>query len=165
MTHICVGNLTIIGSDNGLAPGRRQAIIWTNAGILLIGPLGANFSEIVIKIITFSFKKMGSKVSSEKRRPSCLGLNVLSPSYIQPLAHKTDCRVSMETKQIRHINRTLEFTKFNMAISNCHEWKVYRSREVSTFYCDYNRKYTAKILCRLSKYRQISNIKRTLVSN
>ena len=41
--HICVGNLTIIGSDNGLSPGRRQAIIWTNAGILLIGPLGTNF--------------------------------------------------------------------------------------------------------------------------
>ena len=36
--HICIGNLTIIGSDNGLSPGRRQAIIWTNAGILLIGP-------------------------------------------------------------------------------------------------------------------------------
>ena len=34
------GNLTIIGSDNGLSPGRRQAITWTNAGILLIGPLG-----------------------------------------------------------------------------------------------------------------------------
>ena len=27
VTHICVGNLTIIGSDNGLSPGRRQAII------------------------------------------------------------------------------------------------------------------------------------------
>ena len=40
VTHICVGKLTIIGSDNGLAPGRRQAIIWTNAGILLIRPLG-----------------------------------------------------------------------------------------------------------------------------
>ena len=45
VTHICVGNLTIIGSDNGLSPGRRQAIIWTNDGILLIGPLGTNFSE------------------------------------------------------------------------------------------------------------------------
>ena len=41
-THICIGKLTIIGSDNGLSPGRRQAIIWTNAGILLIGPLGKN---------------------------------------------------------------------------------------------------------------------------
>ena len=77
VTHICVGNLTIIGSDNGLSPGRRQAIIWTNAVILSIGPLGTNFSEILIKIITFSFKKMRSKVSSGKRRPSCLGLNVL----------------------------------------------------------------------------------------
>ena len=39
VTHICIGNLTIIGSDNGLSPGRRQVIIWTNAGILSIGPL------------------------------------------------------------------------------------------------------------------------------
>ena len=46
MAPICVGNLTIIASDNGLAPDRRQAIIWTNAGILLIGPLRTNFSEI-----------------------------------------------------------------------------------------------------------------------
>ena len=50
VTHICVGKLTITASDNGLSPGRRQAIIWTNAGILLIGPLGSNFSEIVIAI-------------------------------------------------------------------------------------------------------------------
>ena len=53
MTHICVSKLTIIGSDNGLSPGRRQAIILTNAGILLIGPLGTNFSGILIKIQTF----------------------------------------------------------------------------------------------------------------
>ena len=57
VTHICVGNLTIIGPDNGLSPGRRQAIIWTNAGILLIGPCGTNFSEILIGIQTFSLKK------------------------------------------------------------------------------------------------------------
>ena len=38
VTLICVGNLPIIGSDNGLSPDRRQAIIWTKAGILLIGP-------------------------------------------------------------------------------------------------------------------------------
>ena len=43
---MCVSKLTIIGSDNGLSPGRRQAIIWTNAGIVLIGPLETNFSEI-----------------------------------------------------------------------------------------------------------------------
>ena len=49
MTHIFVSKLTIIGSDNGLAPARRQAIIWTNAGILLIGLLGTTFRESLIK--------------------------------------------------------------------------------------------------------------------
>ena len=57
MTHICVGKLTIIGSDNDLSPDRRQAIIWTNAGILLIGTIGTNFSEILSEINIFSFKK------------------------------------------------------------------------------------------------------------
>ena len=71
-THICVGNLTIIGSDNGLSPDRRQAIIWTNDGILSIGPLGKTFSEILIGIQTFSFKKMKFKISSAKWRPFCL---------------------------------------------------------------------------------------------
>ena len=77
MTHISVSKLTIIGSNNGLSPDRRRVIIWTNAGILLIGPLGTNFSVILIKILTFSFKKMRLKVSSGKCRPFCLGLNVL----------------------------------------------------------------------------------------
>ena len=78
VTHICVGKLTTTGSDNDLSPGRRQAIIWTNAGILLIGPWGTNFSEILIGIQTFSFKKMRLKMSSVKWRPFCLGLNVLN---------------------------------------------------------------------------------------
>ena len=66
VTHICVGKLTTIGSDNGLSPGRHQAIIWTIAGILLIGPFGTNFSETLIGIQTFSFKKMHLKMSSAK---------------------------------------------------------------------------------------------------
>ena len=101
MTQICVSNLTTTGSDNGLSPSRRQAIIWTNAGILLIGPLGTNFSEILIEIHTFSFKKMHLKIgtnfseilieihtfsfkkmhlkmSSGKWRPFCVSLNVLT---------------------------------------------------------------------------------------
>ena len=41
MTHICISKLTIIGSDNGLLPGRHQAIILINAGRLLTGPLRA----------------------------------------------------------------------------------------------------------------------------
>ena len=94
MTHICVGKETIIGSDNGLSPGRRQAIIWTNAGILLIGPLGTHFSEISIKILTFSLTKMRLKVSSTKWRPFCLGLNVLRDAHVPGQPHRSSslCR-------------------------------------------------------------------------
>ena len=77
VTYICVDKLTIIGSDNGVSPGQRQAIIWTNVGILSIGPLGTNFSEIVIKFYIFSLKKMHLKMASGKWRPFCLGLNEL----------------------------------------------------------------------------------------
>ena len=83
VTHICVGKLIIIGSDNGLSPDRHQAIIWTNTGLLSIGPLRTYFSEILIGIQTFSFKKMRLKVSSAKWRPSCLGLNVLMSKPMQ----------------------------------------------------------------------------------
>ena len=86
--HIFVSKLTIIGSDNGLSPGRRQAIIWTNVGILLIGTLGTNFSEILSEIHTFSFKKMRLKMSSAKWRPFCLSLNVLPAiALINPCFH------------------------------------------------------------------------------
>ena len=81
LTHICVGKPTIIGSDNGLSPGQRQAIIWTNAGILLIGPLETKFSEISIRIQTLSFKKMHLKMSFAKWRPFCLSLNVLNHAH------------------------------------------------------------------------------------
>ena len=77
VTHICVGNLTIIGSDNGSSPDQRQAIIWTNAGLLLIGPLGTNFSEILIEILTFSLKKNAfesvvCEMATILSRPQCV---------------------------------------------------------------------------------------------
>ena len=105
VTHICVSKLTTtIGSDNGVSPGRRQAVIWTNDGILLIGHLGTNFSEILIGIHismvscqkgptrhayawqigpfwqdTFDvFIKKCIKTLSAKWRPFCPGLNVSS---------------------------------------------------------------------------------------
>ena len=78
MTHIYVSKLTIIGSDNGLSPCLRQAIIWTNAGTLLIGPWGTNFGEILIGTRAFSFKKLHLKTSSAKWRLFCLGLNELT---------------------------------------------------------------------------------------
>ena len=76
--HICVSKVTFIGSDNGLWPGRHQAIICTNARILLIQTLGTNFNEILSKIHIFGYKKMHLKMSSGKWRPFCLGLNMLT---------------------------------------------------------------------------------------
>ena len=75
--YIFIGNLTIIGSDNGLLPGRHQAIIWTNARILLTRSLRTNFSEIVIITHICSSMKIYLKMSSGKWRPFCLGLNEL----------------------------------------------------------------------------------------
>ena len=88
VTRICVSKLIIIGSDNGLSPDRRQAIIWTNAMILLIEPLGTNCSEILIEIHIYSFKKMHLKMSSGKWRPFCLGLNVLLALIWGPVCQK-----------------------------------------------------------------------------
>ena len=55
-------NQVSIGSDNGLSPIRRQAITCTNAGLLLIGLLGTNFTVVLL----FSFKEMHLKMSSAK---------------------------------------------------------------------------------------------------
>ena len=54
-------NRANIGSDNGLSPILRQAIISTKAGLLSIGPLGTNFSEILIKIQNLSFHENASE--------------------------------------------------------------------------------------------------------
>ena len=86
VTHICVSKLTIIGSDKCLSPGRRQAIIWTNAGILLIRTSGTNFSEILSEIHAFSFKKMHLKMSSAKWCPFCFGLKMLRMQTIGRIA-------------------------------------------------------------------------------
>ena len=73
---MCVCKLTIIGSDNGLSPRRHQAIIWTNAGILLIGPLGTKFSEILVKILSFiqenAFEKVVCEMAAILSRPQCV---------------------------------------------------------------------------------------------
>ena len=66
-----------IGSDNGSSPIRRHAIILTSAGLLSIGPLGTNSSEIIINVQNVSFTKMFLKISSAKWRPFCLGRDEL----------------------------------------------------------------------------------------
>ena len=71
-------NQVSIGSDNDLSPIRRQAIIWTNAGLLSIGHLGTHFNEILIKTKNFSFTIMHLKILSAKWQPFCPGGNELS---------------------------------------------------------------------------------------
>ena len=93
VTHICVNKLTFIGEDNGLLAGRRQSIFWTNAGIMLIGPVGTKFNEMLIEIPVFSFTKRHLKMSSGKWRPFCVGVNVLIEmadfdDFKQPMAMK-----------------------------------------------------------------------------
>ena len=78
VTHICVSEIIIIGSDNGLSPVRHQAIKRTNAGILLIGTSGIKFNEIMIEINILSLQIMRLKMSSAKCSLFLLGLNELN---------------------------------------------------------------------------------------
>ena len=78
VTHICVSKLSIIGSDNGLSPGRRQAIIWTSAGILLTGTLGTKFSagnlnrNLYIFIQEHAFENIVWKMATILSRSQCV---------------------------------------------------------------------------------------------
>ena len=72
-----VSKLTNIGSDNGLSPDRRQAIILTNAGILLILNLGTNFSDFLSEIRAYSFiqnafENVVRKMAAILSRPQCV---------------------------------------------------------------------------------------------
>ena len=108
MTHICIGKLIIIDSDNGLAPGQRQAIIWCNAAVLLIRTSGTYFGEILSKIHTFSFKKMHLKLSSAKWRPFCLSLNVLRRSLVTYLFSRQP-DFDNKIKTVRHVKVWLKY--------------------------------------------------------
>ena len=140
VTHKWVGKLTITRSDNGLSPGRRQAIIWTNAEILLTGLLGTKISEILIEIDTCSLKKMRLKVLSGKWRPFCLGLNVLtqccdaiwcSGSWSILLELMTSCHLTPKpnpnqcwhydlSKTLRYSHILIQGNTLKNVIKNCH---------------------------------------------
>ena len=77
VTHICIGKLTILGSDNGLLPGWRQAIIWTNAVFLSTGPLRTYFSEYLSKNTTIfieenAHESVACEMASILSRPQCV---------------------------------------------------------------------------------------------
>ena len=91
MIHKCVSKLTIIGSDNGLSPGRRQAISWTNAGISLIVPSGKNSPLNLHRNSYISIQKMQLKMSSPERRQFCLGPNVLKLTWVNSMETYATC--------------------------------------------------------------------------
>ena len=73
MVHKYFSKLTIIGSDNGLSPGRRHAIIWTNDGSMYIGTLGTNVSEnSYIFIQENAFENVVCKMAVILFRPQCV---------------------------------------------------------------------------------------------
>ena len=78
VTHICVGKLTIIGSDNGLSPGRRQAIIWTIAGRNIVNWTLGNKLQWNLKRNSYIFIQENAFENVVwKWRPFCLSLYVL----------------------------------------------------------------------------------------
>ena len=92
MKLVFLSRLTNIGSDNGLSPGWRQAIIWTNTGIFFIQPFRTNFSRILIEIYKFSFKKMHLKMSSAKMasilsQPQWVKIIFLRPFFLPKPVH------------------------------------------------------------------------------
>ena len=84
MTHICVSDLTSIGSDDGLSPGQRQAIIWTNAGILSNIFIHENAIESVV-----------CEMAAILSRPQCVNRKTLKVQTgpITAQANKTLCYI------------------------------------------------------------------------
>ena len=115
VTHICVNDLTSIGSDNGLSPGRRQAIIRTNAGILLIRPLGTHFSEFLSRNSNIFIQENAfESVVCEKA-------DILSrPQWVNFVIMKISIKKSLVSKSGLFITRTTFFQSVlvNTCLSN-----------------------------------------------
>ena len=77
VTHICVGNLITIGSDNGLSPGRCQVIIWTNTGIHIVYWTTRNTPQWNVNRNSYIYIQGNTFVNVCKWRQFCLGLNML----------------------------------------------------------------------------------------
>ena len=126
--HICVGKLSNIGSDNGLAPTRHQAIVWTNAGILLIRTLATNLSEILNEIHTFSFKKMHLNMSPAKWRPFCHGLNMIKTQ------HRRGNSVHLEIPTLRSTTRWVIDVVYDTFPQLMLRWRLFSMPETHNVY-------------------------------
>ena len=129
--------LSTIGSDNGLSPGRRQAIIWTTARIMLIEPLGTNFSEMLIEIPTFSFKKMRLKMSSGKWRPFCVKQKLFRSCQMQDL-NQCWCIIKLTLRnELRIEIQYNDVMDMRLKMSSAECWPFFQAsmyQNVSTMY-------------------------------
>ena len=124
--HICVSKLTIIGSDNGLSPGRRETIIWFNVEIFN-WTIRNKCSQIVVEIYTFLFQKMYLKMSSAKSGPFCLSLKVFMDvtnckSTGFALKSTSPCmawwlhngrRIEIRHDHAKHVQELLDYVRFS----------------------------------------------------
>ena len=155
--HICFSELTIIGSDKSLSPCQHQAIIWTNAGILLIGPLGTNFIEILMEIQIFSLKKMHLKItvaceiagilSRSQRVNVCnFWLNILLLKYctVGKYVMLTSCfgtQIIVVPSQIEYFSKSyMEFIHKLLRVS-CYSYHSYEAWYLMFFTIDCDRYY------------------------
>ena len=90
VTHICARKLTIIGSDNGLSLDCRQAISRTNAGMLLIGNLRTNSSEILSEIHAFPLTMKMTMTMKTNLLPKLYKENPFKMQYMAFISKQTN---------------------------------------------------------------------------
>ena len=119
--HICVSKLTITGSDNGLSPDRRQAIIWTNVGILLTGPIQWNFNRNTY-IQEISLENVFWKNASI----FFLGLNVFNPAdFTWHISCHGGIRAAVQTMVYMVFNTILKRANFDrILITNHSQYRI-----------------------------------------
>ena len=122
VTHICYNNINTIGSNTVLPPWWCQAITLTNVGILLIWPLAANFSEMLIEIHTFAFKKMHRKCRLRK------------------------CRLHLRLFCVRYEDHTVQNgVWFHRQASNLRTGRIYQLSKMSTVFATAGQLYLPNV--------------------
>ena len=170
-SHICVSKLTIICSDIGLVPARRQAIIWVNAGILLIWPLGTKFSNITIETYIYSvqenaFENVVCKMAVISSQPQCVNestifwkdadmdVHLTAVTDRGPLhMHSFGCHCLR-----RHIlilvlyaNKLYFLNKLFRFICECLSVFLNNLRQVCSTECKYRMNYALRLCCHIKQ--------------
>ena len=101
-------NWVSIGSNNGLSPGRRQAIIWTNADILsnITQSTHLNFKYNFFEI--FPFTKMHLNISSAKWLPFLHFVQARWVNAIAVVATFGGCRTAWERESLSSLTQETE---------------------------------------------------------